>query len=129
MSSTPETRYAKTADGVHIAYETLGDGPVDVLLLGPYFSNLEHMRTHPTWERMSLPLAEVGRLMRLDGRGTGLSDRVAGERLPTLEERIDDLRAVLDAVESERTVIVCFADSGPLGCLFAATYPASQRLG
>jgi len=59
--------------------------------------------------------------------GTGLSDRVAGERLPTLEERIDDLRAVLDAVESERTVIVCFADSGPLGCLFAATYPASQR--
>jgi class 3 adenylate cyclase len=120
----PETRYVRTGDGIHIAYQTLGDGPIDILKLGTYFSNLDHDWEPPSPAiRMHRAFAELGRLIVLDGRGTGLSDRLQGGRLPTLEERIDDLRAVLDAVGSRRAVILCFADSGPLGILFAATYP------
>ena len=77
--------------------------------------------------RIRRSLAEMGRLVVFDARGTGLSDGVAGDRLPTLEERIDDLRAVMDAVDSERAVLVAFADGGPLCCLFAATYPARTK--
>lgn len=119
----PETRYAKAVDGYHIAYQTLGDGPTDVVPVGAYFSNLEHDWTNPTAASMARSLAELGRLIQFDARGTGLSDGLRGDRLPSLEERIDDLRAVMDAVRSERAVLVAFADGGPLCCLFAATYP------
>jgi class 3 adenylate cyclase len=91
--------------------------------VAPYFSNLEHLWAEPSVASFRRSLAELGRLITFDARGTGLSDRVDGDRLPTLEERIDDLRAVMDAVDSERTVLIAFADSGPLTCLFAATYP------
>ncbi len=126
-ASVPETRYAKTPDGIHIAYQSLGDGPVDVLRLGAYFSNLDHDWAGAHSASMNRPLAEVGRLIMLDGRGTGLSDRPQTGQLPTLEERIDDIRAILDALDSRRVVPVCFADSGPLGILFAATYPERVR--
>ena len=96
----PETRYAKTVDGVHIAYQTLGEGPVDILKMATYFSNLEHAWALDLNAHMQESLSELGRLILLDGRGTGLSDRLQGGRLPTLEERIDDMRAVLDAVDS-----------------------------
>lgn len=119
----PETRYAKTVDGYHIAYQTLGAGPTDIVPVGAYFSNLEHDWTNPTAASMARSLAELGRLIQFDARGTGLSDGLRGDRLPSLEERIDDLRAVMDAVRSERAVLVGFADGGPLCCLFAATYP------
>jgi class 3 adenylate cyclase len=119
----PETRYAKTVDGVHIAYQTLGEGPVDILKMATYFSNLEHAWALDLNAHMQESLSELGRLILLDGRGTGLSDRLHGGRLPTLEERIDDMRAVLDAVDSRRAVLISFADAGPLCCLFAATYP------
>jgi pimeloyl-ACP methyl ester carboxylesterase len=125
-----DNRYAKTVDGFHIAYRTLGEGRLDILLLGAYYGNLEHDAALPSMEHVNRSLAEIGRVVRLDGRGTGLSDRTFGDRLPTLEQRIDDVRAVLDAIESRRTVLVSFADSGPLACLFAATYPrAHSRLG
>lgn len=123
----PETRYAKTADGVHIAYQTLGEGPIDLVSIGTYFSNLESDWSNPTIARTQRSLAELGRLIRFDSRGTGLSDRLGGDRLPTLEERMDDFRAVLDAAHSERAVLVAFADGGPLGCMFAATHPARTR--
>ncbi|MGZ8579048.1 MAG: adenylate/guanylate cyclase domain-containing protein, partial [Actinomycetota bacterium] len=123
----PETRYAKTTDGFHIAYQTLGDGPTDVVSVATYFSNLEHDWANPTVAGVQRSLAELGRLIRFDARGTGLSDGVSGDRLPSLEERIDDLRAVLDAVDSERAVLVAFADGGPLCCLFAATYPGRTK--
>ena len=123
----PETRYAKTADGYHIAYQTLGDGPTDIVPVATYFSNLDHDWTESGHAGQRRFLAEVGRLIMFDARGTGLSDGVREERLPTLEERIDDLRAVLDAVDSERTILVAFADGGPLCCLFAATYPGRTR--
>ncbi len=118
-----DTRYAKTVDGVHIAYQTLGEGPVDLLMIGAYFSNLEHSWTLPAIMRANESLSTVGRLVMLDGRGTGLSDRLQGGRLPALEERIDDLRAVLDDIGSQRAVVVAMADAGPLCSLFAATYP------
>ena len=123
----PPTRYARTVDGFDIAYQTLGDGPVDIIRLGAYFSNIEH-----EWAPGGVPglirsLAELGRVILLDGRGTGLSDRLQNGRLPTLEERIDDIRTVMDAVGSQRAVLACFADSGPLGALFGATYPERTR--
>ncbi len=123
----PETRYAKTADGYHIAYQTLGDGPTDIVPIATYFSNLDHDWTEPGYAGQRRFLAEVGRLIMFDARGTGLSDGVREDRLPTLEERIDDLRAVMDAVDSERAILVAFADGGPLCCLFAATYPGRTR--
>jgi class 3 adenylate cyclase len=122
-----ETRYAKTTDGFHIAYQTFGDGPIDFALLGPYYSNLEHDRTAPGGIRDTEAFAALGRVIVFDGRGTGLSDALRGDRLPTVEERIDDLRAVVDALSSERVVLVSFADSGPLCCLFAATFPERTR--
>ena len=118
-----ETYYATTADGHRLAYQTLGEHPVDVLSMGAYFSNLEHMWTEPTIARMNRRLSTLGRLILLNGRGTGLSDPIPEGPLPTLEERIDDMKAVLDAVTAERVALVSFADSGPLCCLFAATYP------
>ncbi len=123
----PETRYAKTADGYHIAYQTLGAGPTDLVPVGTYFSNLEHDWEEPVHALERRTLAELGRLIAFDARGTGLSDAIRGERLPALEERIDDLRAVMDAVDSERAVLVAFADGGPLCCLFAATYPGRTK--
>ncbi len=119
----PETRYAKTADGYHIAYQTLGDGPTDIVPVATYFSNIEQDWEQPGIAHNRRFFAEMGRLIAFDARGTGLSDRISGERLPSLEERIDDLRAVMDAVNSERVVLVSFADGGPLCCMFAATYP------
>jgi hypothetical protein len=83
----PETRNAKTVDGFHIAYQTIGEGPVDVLSIGAYFSNLEHKWDLPSMAATQRSLSEIGRLILLDGRGTGLSDRLHGDRLPTLEER------------------------------------------
>jgi class 3 adenylate cyclase len=123
----PGTGYAKTTDGLHIAYQTLGEGPTDVVSVGTYFSNLEHDWTNPTFAFMGRSLAELGRLIRFDARGSGLSDSLRGDRLPSLEERIDDLRAVLDAVDSERAVLVAFADAGAFCCLFAATYPGRTK--
>jgi pimeloyl-ACP methyl ester carboxylesterase len=122
-----ETRYAETVDGYRIAYQTLGEGPMDVMTVGTYFSNLEHDWTNPTFASESRMLAELGRLIHFDARGTGLSTALRDERLPSLEERIDDLRAVLDAAESEGAVLVAGADGGPLCCLHAATFPERTR--
>jgi len=123
----PQTQYAKTVDGLHIAYQTLGEGPTDVLTAGAYFSNLDHAWADAGFASESRSLAELGRLILFDARGTGLSDSIRGDRLPSLEERIDDLRAVMDAARSERAVLVAFADGGPLCCLFAATYPGRTK--
>jgi len=123
----PETRYAKTVDGFNIAYHTLGEGPTDLVRIASYFSNLEHIWANPTIANAGRALAELGRLIEFDARGTGLSDRLRGDRLPSLEERTDDLRAVMDAARSERAILVAFADAGPFCCLFAATFPARTK--
>jgi class 3 adenylate cyclase/pimeloyl-ACP methyl ester carboxylesterase len=120
----PETRYTKTVDGVHIAYQVLGQGPVDfVLATSSYTSNMEI-----AWEWQYIAsfyrgLAARGRLLVFDRRGTGLSDGVSGERLPSLDARMDDIRAVMDAADSERAVLCGLEDGGALCFLFGATYP------
>ncbi len=81
------------------------------------------VRHPPSVEVLRAKLAALGRLISFDGRGMGLSDRLRDQRLPPLEERMDDARAVLDAVGGKRALLVAGADGGPLACLFAATYP------
>jgi len=117
---TPETRYAKSGE-VNIAYQVAGDGEVDLVFVPGWVSHIEY-----AWEEMSFApflerMASFSRLILLDRRGTGLSDPV--DQLPTLEERMDDLVAVMDAVGSERAFLFGISESGPMCILFAATYP------
>jgi class 3 adenylate cyclase len=111
-------------DGVSIAYQVVGDGPIDLALVIGSWWHLEFQWTDPGMERFLERLASFSRLILFDKRGTGLSDRVSDDALPDLELRMDDLRAVLDAVGSERCALVGESEGGPLAVLFAATYPA-----
>jgi len=124
MTRVPETRYAKTADGVHIAYQVVGDGPVDMVFVMGWTTNIEAMWDEPSFARFLDRLASFSRLILFDKRGVGLSDRVPDDRLPSLETRMDDVRAVMDAAGSERAVIFGVSEGGPMSILFAATYPA-----
>jgi pimeloyl-ACP methyl ester carboxylesterase len=124
VTGAPETRYAKTADGVHIAYQVVGDGPVDLVFVMGWASNIEAMWEEPNLARFLTRLASFGRLVLFDKRGVGLSDRVPEDRLPDLETRMDDVRAVMDAAGSDRAVVFGVSEGGPMACLFAATYPA-----
>jgi len=119
MSDLPKTRYAKSGE-VHIAYQVLGDGPIDLLWVPGFVSHLEYDWEHPRPARFYRRLASFSRLIRFDKRGTGLSDRVA---IATLEERMDDVRAVLDAAGSSRATLIGVSEGGPMSLLYAATYP------
>jgi class 3 adenylate cyclase len=121
--NVPETHYAKTADGAHIAYQVLGDGPVDLVYVGPWFTHLEYRWELPEYASYLRRMASFSRLIMFDKRGFGLSDPVPPDQLPNLETRMDDLRAVMDEVDSERAVIYGASESGMLDLLFAATYP------
>jgi class 3 adenylate cyclase len=115
-------RYARNGE-VSLAYDVVGAGDLDLLVtLGwvPSFQSVHDDRAHARWlER----LARLGRVILWDKRGTGLSDRVSIDRLPTLEERMDDMRAVMEAAGSERAVLVGLSEGGSLSALFAATHP------
>jgi pimeloyl-ACP methyl ester carboxylesterase len=119
----PEVKYAKTADGGHIAYQVVGDGPVDLVFVMGWTSNIEAMWEEPDLARFLSRLASFSRLITFDKRGVGLSDRVSDQDFPTFETRMDDIRAVMDAAGSERAVIFGVSEGGPLSILFAATYP------
>ena len=119
----PPVRYAKTRDGVHIAYQVYGDGPLDMVLSTGLWWHLEFQWTEPSFVRFKERLSRVARVIEFDKRGTGLSDRVPVDRLPTLEERIDDITAVLDAVESTSAVLYGVNHGAPLMIMFAATFP------
>jgi pimeloyl-ACP methyl ester carboxylesterase len=119
---TPETRYAASGD-VNIAYQTAGSGPVDLVYVPGWTSNIELMWEEPAYARYLDRLASFSRLILFDKRGTGMSDRVPEADLPTLEQRMDDVRAVLDAVGSRRAVIFGVSEGGNMSMLFAATYP------
>jgi pimeloyl-ACP methyl ester carboxylesterase len=120
-SHTPsETRYAKSGD-VHIAYQIVGSGPLDLVVVPGFISHVEWFWEEPTCARLLARLAAFSRLILFDKRGTGLSDRVA--QVPTLEQRMDDVRAVLDAAGSERAAIIGVSEGGPMSVLFTATYP------
>lgn len=114
----PETRYAKTTDGVHIAYQAVGDAAVDLVFLTGWTSHLELMWQDPRHVRFLSRLGSFSRLILFDKRGMGLSDRVPDDRLPPLEVRMDDARAVMDAVGSERAVMLGFSEGGPMATVF-----------
>jgi class 3 adenylate cyclase len=116
----PETRYAKSGD-ISIAYQVVGDGEHDLVFIPGFVSNVELDWQLPEKAAMRRRLASLGRLIVFDKRGTGLSDRVAG--VATLEERMDDVRAVMDAAGSERAALVGVSEGGSMTLLFAATYP------
>jgi class 3 adenylate cyclase/pimeloyl-ACP methyl ester carboxylesterase len=119
----PETRYARASDGTHIAYQTLGEGPVDLVYMQPWISHLEVIWEEPRYERFLLKFASFSRLILFDRRGCGMSDPVPANRPPDLETRMDDARAVMDDIGSERAVIYGASESGAMAALFAATYP------
>lgn len=116
----PETRYTK-GGGVHIAYQVLGRGAIDLIVLGGFYSHLEAQWEEPRYARFLERLASFSRLILLDQRGTGLSDRSV--RLPTLEQHIDDVLAVMAAVGIDRGAILGIAQGGALAALLAATHP------
>jgi pimeloyl-ACP methyl ester carboxylesterase/class 3 adenylate cyclase len=123
VTDVPDTHYAKAADGVHIAYQVVGDGPLDIVFVMGWVTNIEVMWEEPAFARFLDRLATFSRLILFDKRGVGLSDRVPEDRLPNLETRMDDVRAVMDAVGSERAVVFGVSEGGPMSMLFAATYP------
>jgi pimeloyl-ACP methyl ester carboxylesterase len=118
----PETSYAKSGD-VHIAYQVLGDGPIDLVFVPGWTTHLELSWDDPPEAAFRERLASFSRLILFDKRGTGLSDRVPVDELPILEERMDDIRAVMDAAGSERAALLGVSEGGALSALFAATYP------
>jgi class 3 adenylate cyclase/pimeloyl-ACP methyl ester carboxylesterase len=118
----PQTRYAKSGD-LNIAYQVVGDGPLDLVYVPGWISNVELMWEEPAHAHVLGRLAGFSRLILFDKRGTGLSDPVPLDRLPTLEERMDDVRAVMDAVGCKRGAVFGFSEGGVMSALFAATYP------
>jgi class 3 adenylate cyclase len=119
---TPETRYAKSGD-VHIAYQVAGEGPVDLVFVAGWITHLELAWEDPVVGRFLRRLASFSRLILFDKRGIGLSDRLPVNELPILEERMDDVRAVMDAAGSERAALLGVSEGGAMSALFAATYP------
>ena len=117
-------RYAQSGD-VSIAYQVTGDGPFDLVLVPGFTSHLEFDWEEPRHAAFLERLASFSRLIRLDKRGTGLSDRHGG--VDDLETRMDDVRAVMDAVGSERAALFGYHEGGPMSMLFAATYPERTR--
>ena len=116
----PETRYAKSGD-VSIAYQVVGNGPPDLVLVPGWVSNVEVFWEEPSISRFLTRLASFSRLILFDKRGTGLSDRVAD--MPSLEVRMDDVRAVMDSIGSQRAALFGYSEGGAMCALFAATYP------
>jgi pimeloyl-ACP methyl ester carboxylesterase len=117
-----DTRYARRGD-VHIAYQVLGQGEIDLVLVSEWFSHLEARWEIPSWDRFLRRLSSFSRLISFDKYGIGLSDPAPPGSLPTLEEWMDDVRAVMDAARSERAAILGAADGGTMAAMFAATYP------
>jgi len=126
MIDRPEIRYTRSGD-VNIAYQIVGNGPLDLVFVHGWVSNLEWGWQDPGFLRTMERLSSFSRLILFDKRGTGLSDRVSIDALPTLEQRMDDLRAVMDAARSERAAFFGFSEGNPLCALFAATFPERTR--
>src|ERR671911_1968607 len=120
----PETKYAKSGD-VHVAYQVFGEGLVDLVFVPGYISNVELYWEDPSHARWLRRLARFARVISFDKRGTGLSDRVSP--MPGMDQRMDDVSAVMDAADSRSAVIFGVSEGGSLAALFAATYPERCR--
>lgn len=116
----PETKYTKSGL-VNIAYQVFGSGPVDLVYIPGWVSNIDWMWACPELVAFFKELGKIARIILFDKRGTGLSDRIT--EFPTLEERMDDIRAVMDAVGSQKAVLFGHSEGGSVSALFAATYP------
>jgi pimeloyl-ACP methyl ester carboxylesterase len=120
MGDLPTTRYAKS-DNVHIAYQVIGTGPIDVLFVPGFVSHIEAVWQNPVASAFLRRLASFSRLILFDKRGTGMSDR--DSQVFTLEQRMHDVQAVLDEVGSERAALIGVSEGGPMSLLYSATYP------
>jgi class 3 adenylate cyclase len=116
----PETRYALSGE-VNVAYQTMGEGPIDIVMVPGVVSHIEFQHELPGYTAFLRRLATFARVITFDKRGQGLSDRLVGA--PSLEQRMDDVRAVMDAVGSRRAAVIGFSEGCPMSALFAATYP------
>ena len=122
-TTRPKTQYATSTGGVNIAYQVIGKGPLDLVFVMGWVSHLEYSWQDPSFARFLTRLASFSRLILFDKRGTGLSDAVPLSELPTLEQRVTDVQAVMDAVGSERAALLGVSEGGPMCGLFAATAP------
>src|SRR5712671_948595 len=120
----PVTQYARSGD-VHIAYQTFGAGPINLVMVPGFVSNVENYWDEPDLARFLNRLGSYARVVTFDKRGTGMSDR--GAELPGLDQRMDDLRAVMDAAGMEQAALLGISEGAPLSVLFAATYPDRCR--
>jgi pimeloyl-ACP methyl ester carboxylesterase len=116
----PDTRYALSGD-VNIAYQTMGDGPVDIVVVPGIVSHIEFLHEMPGYTSFLRRLATFARITTFDKRGQGLSDRVSD--VPSLEQRVDDFRAVMESIGSQRAVLLGFSEGSPMSAFFAAAYP------
>jgi class 3 adenylate cyclase len=119
----PETRYAKTDDGTHVAFQVLGDGPPDLVFIAEGAGNVEYTWEMPAWNRVFRRLASFSRLIRFDARGSGLSDPLGLSGQLSLEGQAKDMLTVLDAARVEQAAVVANSGSGLLAIFFAASYP------
>jgi class 3 adenylate cyclase/predicted alpha/beta hydrolase len=122
MQMPPETQYVRSGD-VHIAYQVVGDGPLDIVYVPGWVSHVELAWELPELARGFERLTSFARLILFDKRGTGMSDPVPNDQLPTLEQRMDDMRVVMNAVGSERAAVFGASEGGNMSILFAASYP------
>jgi class 3 adenylate cyclase/pimeloyl-ACP methyl ester carboxylesterase len=120
----PETRYAAAGD-IHIAYQVVGEGPLDLILVAEFWHSIEAQWEEPSFAAFLERLASFGRLICFDQRGTGLSDPVALEGLPSLEQWMHDVRVVMEEVGSKQAALIGMGGGGMMSMLFAATHPQS----
>src|ERR1700674_4944800 len=116
----PETRYAQSGD-VSIAYQVMGDQPIDIIVVPGLFTHIEFMHEMPGYTAFLRRLSGFARVVSFDKRGQGLSDRMCGA--PALEQRMDDMRAIMDEIGSRQVILLGFSEGCPMSVLFAATYP------
>jgi pimeloyl-ACP methyl ester carboxylesterase/DNA-binding CsgD family transcriptional regulator len=121
-SDMPDTQYAR-GGGVALAYQVIGDGPLDIVLVPGMASHIEVLWEQPQWRRFVRRISSLGRFIVFDKRGTGLSDPMAPGVAPTLEQRMDDVTAVMDAAGSRKAVLVGISEGGPMSLYFAASHP------
>ncbi|MEM8885700.1 MAG: alpha/beta hydrolase [Planctomycetota bacterium] len=116
----PRTRYARSGS-VHVAYQVFGDGPLNLVFVPGFISHIENYGTEPSLVRFLERLGSFARVVMFDKRGTGLSDRIDG--VPSMDERMDDVRAVMDAARMDRAAVFGISEGGSLATVFAAHHP------
>ena len=114
----PNTRYALSGD-VNIAFQVMGDGPIDIILVPGVFSHVEFLHEFPEYTGFLRRLATFARVVTFDKRGQGLSDGISGA--PSLEQRVDDVRAVMDDIGSQRAALLGLSEGSPMSAFFSAT--------